>query len=251
VVLLHGLGASAELNWSGVMNALGPGVRVVAPDIRGHGETTTRERFTLEDAADDVVAVADALSLDEFIVVGYSMGGAIAQLVCHRHGARVRGLVLCATSRAFRQNWRERLMFATLPSLRCAASTVPDDLAQAAALRVVARFTDGACNAAIDPGRAVDIGKVLEAARALGSFDSRDWVAGVDLPCSVVVHLRDQLVPTPRQFALAHALPQATVHPFDGDHFGVVKKPAAYISTLQAAVRSVERRSRSWATSAA
>jgi hypothetical protein len=32
------------------------------------------------------------------------------------------------------------------------------------------------------------------------------------------------------------------VHPFDGDHFGVVKKPQIFDATLQAALRSVQRR---------
>jgi pimeloyl-ACP methyl ester carboxylesterase len=242
VVLLHGLGASAELNWSSVIPALSRDFRVVAPDIRGHGDTRTAERFDLEDAADDVVALADALSLDSFIVVGYSMGGAIAQLVCRDHGDRVQGLVLCATSRTFRQTWREHVMFAALPPARLAAWALPDDVVRATVRRVVARVVDGACDEAFDSGRALNVGSVLEATVALGAFDSRGWIDHLDVPSGVVVHLRDQLVPTGRQFALAHAMPQATVHPFDGDHFGVVKQPQVFVSTLQAALRSVQRR---------
>ena len=79
VVLLHGLGATAELNWSTTIPALSASFRVVAPDVRGHGRAVAEQhRFTLEDAADDVAALAEAMALGPFIVVGYSMGGAIA-----------------------------------------------------------------------------------------------------------------------------------------------------------------------------
>jgi 3-oxoadipate enol-lactonase len=242
VVLLHGLGASAELNWSATMPALQRDFRVVAPDIRGHGETRTSDRFTLEDAADDVVALADALTLENFIIVGYSMGGAIAQLVHLRHPERVRGAVLCATSRSFRSALRERAVFAVLPPARLAARVIPGEVAQAAARRVAAHLVDGACDALIDRNRTFDVGHTLEAAAALGQFDSRDWIGRTEVPAAVVVHLRDQLVPTNQQFALARALPDATVHPFDGDHFGVVKNPQSFVATLKAALRSVQRR---------
>ncbi|MCU1465420.1 MAG: catD 6, partial [Actinomycetia bacterium] len=209
VVLLHGLGASAELNWSATMPALHGDLRVAAPDIRGHGETRASVRFTLEDAADDVVALADALALETFIIVGYSMGGAIAQLVHLRRPERVRGVVLCATSRSFRSALRERAVFVALPPARLAARVIPGEVAQAAARRVAAHLVDGACDAVIDRNHTFDVGHTFEAAAALGQFDSRDWIARIDVPAAVVVYLRDQLVPTNQQFALARALPHA------------------------------------------
>ena len=240
VVLLHGLGASADLNWSAAIPALSREFCVVAPDIRGHGETTSPGRFTLEDAADDVAALMDALSLDSYTVIGYSMGGAIAQVMGRRHADRLRGLVLCATSGTFRRTWRERVMFAAASPARLAARAMPDQVGQTAR-RIVARLVDGSCPETVEQGHP-DIGRILEATVALGAFDARDWITRIAVPSAVVVHLRDRLVPAERQFALARALPQATVHPFDCDHFGVVKRPEVFVSTLQAALRSVQRR---------
>ena len=101
-MLLHGLLATADLNWSASYAALSRHVRVVALDHRGHGRgIRSRGRFRLEDCADDAVAVADMLGLRTFVPVGYSMGGLIAQLVWRQHPRRVDGLVLCATSRNF------------------------------------------------------------------------------------------------------------------------------------------------------
>ena len=59
-------------------------------------------RFRLADCADDAAALLDVLGIDQAIVVGYSMGGPIAQLLWHRHPEKVAGLVLCATSEPLR-----------------------------------------------------------------------------------------------------------------------------------------------------
>jgi len=243
VVLLHGLGATADLNWSSSFAALSGSFRVVAPDLRGHGDAPQPGPFTLEDAADDVAELVDALSLGPVIVVGYSMGGAIAQLMCHRHPGIASGLVLCATSRSFNVSWREHLMFAAVPPVRAASRTVPDDIARATARFVVGRLTGEIPEPRPDlQARLFDVGNVLDAVSALGSYRSHSWIATLDLPSAVLVHVRDQLVPPNRQFALAHALPRAAVYAVDGDHFAVVKKPSAFASTLLRAVRDVQRR---------
>src|SRR5438105_8295167 len=77
--LLHGLSASADLNWFASFNSLARPYRVVALDQRGHGRgIRLRGRtFRLEDCADDVAALADVLGIEDIIPVGYSMGGAV------------------------------------------------------------------------------------------------------------------------------------------------------------------------------
>jgi 3-oxoadipate enol-lactonase len=97
LVLLHGLGATSRLNWFTSFPALEGRFRAIAPDLRGHGHgLRTAERFTIEDAADDVMAIADALGVDRFIPVGHSLGGPVAQLLWRRHPERIAGLVMCA-----------------------------------------------------------------------------------------------------------------------------------------------------------
>jgi 3-oxoadipate enol-lactonase len=244
VVLLHGLAATADLNWCTTMPALSRSFGVVAPDVRGHGSATTvRGRFTLEDAADDVAALADRLSLGPFIVVGYSMGGAIAQLLCRRHPDKVRGLVLCATSRSFRGTLQERMLFAVLPSVRLASRVIPDGTARAAGRLLADRLVaKPSVRSVQDQVGEFSVGHVLDAALALSNYRSHDWIGNIDVPSAVLVHLHDQLVPTNRQFALARSLPGAVVHPVDGDHFAAVKEPHVFASTLISAVRDVHRR---------
>ena len=109
VLLLHGWMATAALNWYGSLDFLGHSFHAVAPDLRGHGrEGCGAPRFTVEGCADDLAALIDELSLAPAIVVGYSMGGAIAQVLARRHRQVVRGLVLCATAASFARRLKLR-----------------------------------------------------------------------------------------------------------------------------------------------
>ena len=110
LMLIHGVACTAELNWGKVLAPLGRDFRVVAADLRGHGDgIALRSRFRLEDCADDIAALAGALDIGRFTAVGYSMGGLVAQLLYRRHPALVSGLVLCSTAGNARGSWVEQL----------------------------------------------------------------------------------------------------------------------------------------------
>src|SRR5262249_12971189 len=93
VVLLHGWIGSGGLNWLAGFESLSERYRVIAPDLRGHARgIRSWRRFKLSDCADDVAALLRKRRIRNAIVVGYSMGGPIAQLVWRRHSDLVAGL---------------------------------------------------------------------------------------------------------------------------------------------------------------
>ena len=246
LVLLHGLGVSADLNWFRCYDALGRRYRVVAMDHRGHGRGIRSSRpFRLADCADDVAAVADALDIDQFIPVGYSMGGPITQLVWKRHPDRVAGLVLCATSRSFTpRRASDRLLLTSLLGLSAAARVTPPQIRS----QVMSRALKGRLQStplgrwASREVQRGDQAAILQAAWAVGSFDSRRWITDVDGPTAVVVTVHDQLVPAWRQIKMANAIPGATVHRVMADHGACVLAAQVFIPGLLDACASVSQR---------
>jgi len=243
---LHGWTATADLNWFKCYSALGERFRVVAYDHRGHGAgLRSKKRFRLEDCADDAIAVADELGLDTIVPVGYSMGGPIAQLTWRRHPERVCGLVLCATAPVFSVERLERLSFLGASGLAALARITPEQARswltdQLYLQRKAAEWEPWA----VEEASKHDWRMLLEAGTAIGAFDSSPWIGEVDVPTSLVVTMRDQVVSRRRQTRLFEALPDADVYRVDGDHGAVVDEAEQFVPALLRATLSVERRSR-------
>lgn len=93
VLAIHGV-TSSHLAWPLVVEQL-PGVRVIAPDLRGRGGSReVQGPAGMAAHADDVVAVLDALGEDRVPVIGHSMGAFVAVVLADRHPSRVSRLVL-------------------------------------------------------------------------------------------------------------------------------------------------------------
>ncbi|WP_127474512.1 alpha/beta hydrolase [Microbacterium sulfonylureivorans] len=93
VLLIHGV-TSSHLAWPFVVDRL-PGVRAVAPDLRGRGASNDLVGPAgLQAHADDLAAALDALGIERTVVVGHSMGAFVAVVFAHRHPDRVSRLVL-------------------------------------------------------------------------------------------------------------------------------------------------------------
>ncbi|QIG79183.1 alpha/beta fold hydrolase [Stakelama tenebrarum] len=95
VILLHGFPESHR-SWRHQMLALGLNHFVVAPDQRGFGKSSKPEGVEAYEVAplmQDVIALADALEIREFTVIGHDFGGSLAWALALRFPERVRRLV--------------------------------------------------------------------------------------------------------------------------------------------------------------
>ena len=240
--LVHGLVATTQLNWFPAFPVLADRFRVVATDLRGHGRGfPAGNRFRLSDCADDIAAVADALGVEQFIPVGYSLGGPVAQLLWHRHRERVEGLVLAATSRNFGGTLRERAWYRTVPGIvaavrlagrvRGGGSEPPDDI-ELGEDAFVTRW-------AMDELRRTSPAVALQAMGSLGRFSSHEWIGEVDVPTSVVVTTKDRFIAASRQLKMAGAIPGATVHPVHAGHAACVLAYRRFVPALVEACDSV------------
>jgi long-chain acyl-CoA synthetase len=103
LVFVHGYGGR-NLQWLYQLRNFGQSMRVIAPDLRGHGQSDdpARPPITIESLVDDLEAtLAQLETLRPFLLVAHSFGGAIAAEYALRHPEEVIGLVLIGTPARF------------------------------------------------------------------------------------------------------------------------------------------------------
>ena len=149
---------------------------MIAFDHRGHARgLRSRSPFRLEDCADDVAHVADALGIERFVPVGYSMGGPVAMLTWRRHRERIDGLVLCATAPYFAGRRPERWSFAGLTGLAAIARYTPAQARGWITDQVyLQRKSESWGPWATEQAASHDWRMILEAGRAIGDFSASD-----------------------------------------------------------------------------
>ncbi len=244
LILLHGWTVTANLNWFRLYGRIAERHSFAAWDQRGHGTGLRSARFSLEDCADDVVAVADALGWDQFVPVGYSMGGTIAQLVAHRHPERVAGLVLCSSASVFSETRGDQVFFESILGTAVRAlNAAPKFLVH----RLPGRFRSPDKTSPLAEWMATEYenhhaGMIAEAGHALGRFRSDAWLPMISAPTAVVVTLDDATVPASRQRQLARLIPGATMHEVALDHRAAATSPEAYWPVFDEALASVAKR---------
>jgi 3-oxoadipate enol-lactonase len=238
-VLLHSVACTGLMTWYPALNEVRKFGRVVVFDQRCHGQGITAPRFLLEDCADDVAAVADALDISTFVPVGYSMGSLIAQLVWKRHRERTDGLVLCAATAAVSRVSYERLATGVFAGLIEAVSPPARRFAPAPGLNH-GYLRDHSW--LLGQLRNTSPGAITRALAEVMRFDSRSWVGDIDVPTSVVITTRDRAFGVRRQEWLAERIPEAETVQVDTGHAGCTFGSAKFVAGLGQAIESVHRR---------
>ncbi len=242
LLLVHGWMYGSDLTWARHYAPLAAaGYRVLAADLRGHGHgLRSTEPFRLADCADDLAGLLAALGVRDALVVGYSLGGAVAALLTRRAPERVAGLVLCATALDWRDP-RQQVVWRTMAGLRVLLGAFPFGI-----WRAVVRTRGGGADeqyagwvvGELSRGSARDL---AEAGRELSRFDGSGWIGGLRSPAAVVLMQRDQMVPPYKQHALADAL-GVLPHLLDADHVACASAPERFRGALLDALDAVRRR---------
>jgi len=205
LLLLHSLGSSLHV-WDAQAQALASGLRVVRYDLRGHGLSEAGTgRWSLDDFADDALAVLDALGIRSAHVAGVSIGGMIAQALAVRAPDRVTSLILCDTALAIPppEMWRAR------------AATVRAEGIAAIADATLARWVSPAYLAS-PAGRGLramllrtDREGYAAAAEVLAAADLSRTTPQLRVPALVIVGEHDPSTPVVAAEALRDAIPGA------------------------------------------
>ena len=227
VVLLHGLGASSA-DWEYQVPELSKRFQVIVPDFRGHGASDRAGEYGVERFAADTWQLLDRLKVRAPVLVGHSMGGAVAmQMALDRPGA-VPKLVLANTLPSFRTDTAaKRLMLWTRLLLMSVLG--PRRLGQIMTRRLYPRADQAALRAKVARRNARNDRNVyLATIRALTTWSVREQLARLDMPVLVLVSEHDYFggVDTDRFVA---ALPDARLRRFAGARHGLpLEMPEAF-----------------------
>ncbi|MBC7226609.1 MAG: alpha/beta fold hydrolase [Thermoflexales bacterium] len=215
LILIHGAGGN-HLHWPAALRRL-PGATVYAVDLPGHGRSEGPGRERIEDYAADVVRFMDAIGVTRGILVGHSMGGAIAQMTALVAPERVAGLVLVGTGARLR-----------------VAPVLLDGILQDAR-GTVALITEWAWGPEADPamvarGRQmmarVDPQVVWGDFAACDRFDIRERVGEIAAPTLVITGSEDRMTPPKFGQWLAERIPGARFVLVEGaGHMVMLEKP--------------------------
>lgn len=242
VVLLHGWCVNSYVNYGSAYEALAAKNRVIMFDVRGHGNGApiNGKIFTLETNADDVVRVLDELSIDRATIVGYSLGGAVAQLVAHRAPERVASLVLAATSELFCGHRGVRWEFKFLELSAEVVKRLPNAL-QTPIFHTIATISCLRYPSWVRPQVLQgDPVAILEAGADLGRFNSAEWIGELNIPVAMIVTAEDRIVPPDSQYRLADDAKAVATIQIKSDHDIPVRNDQRLTDALVEAVHAVQ-----------
>jgi (E)-2-((N-methylformamido)methylene)succinate hydrolase len=203
VVLLHGVGGDAS-NWDGIAPQLAARFRVIRIDLRGHGGSGPIEHpCRIEDFADDVMKVLDELGVSACPLVGFSLGGMVAQSVALDSPQRVGKLALISTS-AGRTDAERARVASRLGDLQTRG------VAAVAPLNREVWFTEAFQKAHPEKVEArvrqlleSDPASYLQAYAVFATTDLGEWLSAIRVPTLIITGEHD-VSGTPRMARLMH-----------------------------------------------
>jgi pimeloyl-ACP methyl ester carboxylesterase len=247
VVFLHAFPLNAAM-WEPQLRTIPEGWAALAPDFRGFGASTpdgaaaARDAASLEDYADDVVALLDALGVSRAALCGCSMGGYAAFAALRRAPGRMSGLLL-ADTRATPDSEMARASRAAM--LELLERKGPAAVAAEMRPRLVGPTTIAgrpAVLAAIDSlaGRASARGIGFAVARMRNRPDATAELAAFRGPVCVVVGEEDTLTPPAEAASMAALAPGAefVTIPRAG-HLANLESPDAFNAAMHAWLAAV------------
>lgn len=232
LILICGISADLQ-GWRYQVPELSKRFRVVCYDNRGAGRTSAPDQpYSIAGMAEDLVALMDRLRIDSAHVLGYSMGGLIAQAFTLAHPHRVKKLILLSTT--LRPDGFVRLAVRNWMNVR--RSSMP--------FEQIVRFTSRwlyspalydneplyekivqmmATNPYAQKAHAF-----LRQAEAVLAFDLGDAAKGISAPTLVLVGSHDNLIPPYHSEHLAKTIPEATLKVLSGAHTPFGEFPNEY-----------------------
>ncbi len=224
VLLLHGAGGS-HLSWPPQIRRL-TGQRIYALDLPGHGKSDGVSMQDIGEYTRCVYEFMKAVRLSNVVVVGISMGSAIAMSLTLSYRKRVIGLGLIGSG----------------AKLRVAASTLEGASNPSTFLPAVETVIENSYSSNIDPRvKELAVQQMAETRQAVlygdflacDEFDVMERVGNIDVPTLIICGSQDRMTPPSRSAYLHEHIEGSQLHILEGTgHMAMIEQPEAVARLL-------------------
>jgi pimeloyl-ACP methyl ester carboxylesterase len=224
VLFVHGAGGS-HVSWRSQLESLTDKFRIIAVDLPGHGMSAGAGEATIQGYAGYVESLMDALGLENVILGGHSMGGAIALEIALNGSHKLGGLLLVGTGAKLR----------VLPAI---FSMIRDDFEVAIESMGNFLFGPGVSKDILDEHKRLIAETTPEVLildfTACDSFDIMDELSAISLPTLILCGKDDRLTPA-KYSELLHAKIDGSEAVFfdDSGHMPMVEQSAAFNKAVE------------------
>jgi 3-oxoadipate enol-lactonase len=240
LVLLCGISADLQV-WRFMLSELAKRFRVISVDNRGAGRSSAPDApYTLQQMADDVLALLEHLQIPSANILGWSMGGLIAQLLAASHPGKVKHLVLLASGVApdgmlknLITNW-VNIRRSNMPYEQVVHHVAR--LVYSPALANNEAAYEAYVQAMLKSPYRQSIHGFVRQAEALVGYAQPEEIASLRMPISILVGEHDQLTPPYLSEQLAKVFAHARLQRLPGAHSGFVEYPAQYAQAVVEAI---------------
>ena len=213
ILLINGLGSNADM-WGAVEDRLAAKMRTVAYDLPGSGRSPTPHRpLSVAALAREACGLLDALGYKRADVLGFSLGGLIAQQLAHDQPGRVRRLALAGTACGWGSMppTRQALALLSMPIRYHSRSLYwhTNHLLSPGDRRLLAKLPNLTESRLRHPPPLLGYAYQLSAG---AMWSSLPWIAAVRTPALVLAGMEDQVVPAANSVQLARLLPASRLH---------------------------------------
>lgn len=228
LLLIHGAGGN-YLDWPVELRQK---MGAIALDLPGHGDSPPPGRQRVADYAADVAALLDALDVQQAIIAGHSMGGAIAQQLALDYTPQVRALILVGTGAQLAVN--DRILNGIIPEKEETARLI---VKWAWAKHIPQDIREQSLERMLDTPSEIIHGDYV----ACNAFDVRDQLHRIQVPTLVIVGSADKMTPPRLGEALSHGIRNARLVTIEnGGHMFPLEQPDAVAAAVQEFIVSLE-----------
>ena len=234
--LLHGFPFDHKI-WGKVIGELRKDMRLITPDLRGHGRSMiTGYKYSVADMAADVIELMDQLHIRESVVVGHSMGGYVALEMVRKYPERVSGLVLVSSHISADTSEKRQSRFEDIEKIR-----------QQGAAAVLVDMPDKLTHDDIVKSYCRHAVERMDSAGAMGALHamanrsaSEDVWKALTIPTMVVAGSDDCLVPIEKSREFADLPINGTLEEINGiGHMPMLEVPEKVVIALAKFIQDI------------